>query len=393
MSPRGSSCERCGGASGAAACGDSAGITQPMRAESVWVAAEAACPRPPRGGVLLTARGAGAGSRAAHRAGPKDRAAPLTRAAERRGTGRLAATTAGPRPGAGSRPRRQRRGRFHPGELSRREPNSGQRLSIGRRSCLGFGCRLVCSAAFLTAVTMAEGVDCVRACRSEPRGQSNLRIWTGQRIDVAEGRSRPRRICDHGDTSGPDLCRLRRPYEANDKMNVWQKFPCDCQRMPAAPVRRLARTNSEPSRQDAGLLLANAFGEASTQCHSVRSWPLLTSQSTRQTPMLSRPDAGFSWSARCDGRLELRGCKRRDHDRRRDPSWSGDASGPLRVSCSYEPEPSWQDVRFVPGRSLPGSVHTMPLSPRNATQSTCRTAVLSRHDAGFSWSAGMRELP
>ena len=31
----------------------------------------------------------------------------------------------------------------------------------------------------------------------------------------------------------------------------WQEFPYDCQRMPAAPLRRLARTNSEPSRQDA----------------------------------------------------------------------------------------------------------------------------------------------
>src|SRR6266508_1203874 len=35
-------------------------------------------------------------------------------------------------------------------------------------------------------------------------------------------------------------------------MNAWQEFPYDCQRMPAAPLRRLARTNSEPSRQIAG---------------------------------------------------------------------------------------------------------------------------------------------
>jgi hypothetical protein len=36
------------------------------------------------------------------------------------GCGRAAATTAGPRPGVGARPRRRRRGRSYPGELSRR---------------------------------------------------------------------------------------------------------------------------------------------------------------------------------------------------------------------------------------------------------------------------------
>ncbi len=60
--------------------------SQPMRfaAEGIfrrnqWGRGRAACRRPNRGRRVGTPRGAGAGSRAARRAGPKDREAPLTR--------------------------------------------------------------------------------------------------------------------------------------------------------------------------------------------------------------------------------------------------------------------------------------------------------------------------
>src|SRR6266508_4023647 len=73
-----------------------------------------------------------------------------------------------------------------------------------------------------------------------------------------------------------------------------------------------------------------------------------------------------------------------------DPPWPADANSTLPAPWSYEPEPSWQHARFIPSRSFPGAVHTMPLSPLLTTQSTRLTPVLTRHDAGFSWSAGMR---
>src|SRR6266511_1590683 len=73
-----------------------------------------------------------------------------------------------------------------------------------------------------------------------------------------------------------------------------------------------------------------------------------------------------------------------------DPPWPADASRSLPASCSYEPRAIRQDARFIPSRSFPGAVHTMPLSPLLTTQSTRLTPVLTRHDAGFSWSAGMR---
>ena len=73
----------------------------------------AGVPSPAPGGVWATPRGAASGSRAAEgrSAGPRSA---LDAPAERRGIRRLAATTAGPRPGAGSRPRRRRRGRSLP---------------------------------------------------------------------------------------------------------------------------------------------------------------------------------------------------------------------------------------------------------------------------------------
>ena len=136
-------------------------------------------------------------------------------------------------------------------------------------------------------------------------GQS-LAARAGSKDRTTDGhrrrRSKPktRRICDHGApaTPEPDRCRQRRPYEAATRR--WTSgrnsltTVSGCQRRRCGDL--LARTRSYPGKMPA-LLLNNAFGEASTQCHSVRSWPLLTSQSTRQTPLLSRHDAGFSWSA------------------------------------------------------------------------------------------------
>jgi len=107
----------------------------------------------------------------------------------------------------------------------------------------------------------------------------------GGRIDIAEGRSRPRRVCDYGGASGPDLCRQRRPYEASDEMmNMWQEFLYGCQRMPAAPLRRLARTNPEPCRQFAG------FAPRQGLRGSVHALPLSAILTTSDQPVHS-PDA------------------------------------------------------------------------------------------------------
>src|SRR6266540_826070 len=67
-------------------------------------------------------------------------------------------------------------------------------------------------------------------------------------------------------------------------MNVWQEFPYDGQRMPAAPLRRLARTNSEPSRQLAG------FAPRQRLWGSVHAMPLSAILTTSDQPVHS-PDA------------------------------------------------------------------------------------------------------
>ena len=74
-----------------------------------------------------SARDAGVESRAAEGRSEGPRSV-LDAAAERRGMRRLATTTAGPRPGAGTRPRRRRRGRSKPWGCPRREPDAAARL-------------------------------------------------------------------------------------------------------------------------------------------------------------------------------------------------------------------------------------------------------------------------
>ena len=176
-------------------------------------------------------------------------------------------------------------------------------------------------------------------------------------------------------------------------MNVWQKFPYSCQRMPAAPLRRLTRMNSEPSRQLA------RFAPRRRLRGSVHALPLSPILTTSDRPVHS-PDG----PCRADAMRVSPGQRDATVARNRLAA-SDEITTGVRIHCGQRmpagsfvclartsPEPSWQDARFVPGRSFPGSVHAMPLSPRNATQSTCLTAVLSRHDTDFSWSAGMRRL-
>jgi hypothetical protein len=101
-----------------------------------------ACRRPTRGGVSPRPATAAAGSRAAESRSEGPRSV-LDVDGERRGIRRLAATTAGPRPGTGSRPRRRRRGRCHPCELSRRSRTAYRVCRSGLRFCLGCCCLLL----------------------------------------------------------------------------------------------------------------------------------------------------------------------------------------------------------------------------------------------------------
>ncbi len=103
----------------------------------------AACRRPTRGRRVCTPRGAGGrvkGGPEGRSEGPRNA---LDADGERRGISRLAARTAGPRTGAGSRPRRRRRGRSRLCELSRRSRTAYRVCRSGLRSCLGCCCLLV----------------------------------------------------------------------------------------------------------------------------------------------------------------------------------------------------------------------------------------------------------
>jgi hypothetical protein len=84
-------------------------------------------------------------------------------------------------------------------------------------------------------------------------------------------------------------------------MNMWQEFRCG-QRMPAAPLRRLARTNSEPSRQDARIAPGQGLRG------SVYALPLSAILTPSDQPIHSPAahvgqgnDASFSCSAGWDG--------------------------------------------------------------------------------------------
>jgi hypothetical protein len=188
-----------------------------------------------------------------------------------------------------------------------------------------------------------------------------------------------------------------------EMMNVWQEFLHGCQRMPAAPLWRLARTSSEPSRQIAG------FAPGQGLRGSVHALPLRAILTTSDQPVHSpAAHAGQGTMRVSAGQRDgngSRGTGMAASDEittaRPDPLWrmprapldslrSADASRSLPASWSYEPGAIPARCPICSRPKFPGSVHAMPLSPRTATRSTCQMAVLSRHDAGFSWSAGMR---
>ncbi len=139
----------------------------PMPAEySCGITAKVAAGRravaPAGGGVCARPAAAAVGSRAAEGRSEGPRSA-LDADGERRGIRRLAATTAGPRTGAGSRPRRRRRGRSPACELSRRSRTAYRVCRTGLRSCLGCCC-LVVSVVLVCWFAARFFLACWRCC-------------------------------------------------------------------------------------------------------------------------------------------------------------------------------------------------------------------------------------
>ncbi len=150
----------------------------------------AGVPSPAPGGVWATPRGAASGSRAAEgrSAGPRSA---LDAPAERRGIRRLAATTAGPRPGAGSRPRRRRRGRSLPcgcpGAAGQRDVSAVDGVRWGRSlvAVLSHSTRSHSTRAVRTTLTCMASMD-------EKRSVADVLIRPGPSRS-GDGRRSPQR--------------------------------------------------------------------------------------------------------------------------------------------------------------------------------------------------------
>ncbi len=168
----------------------SAGITAGSRPGGV--------PSPTRGDVSTRPATPAAGSKAAEGRSVGPRSA-LDAAGEWRGSRRLAATTAGPRTGAGSRPRRRRRGRSHPvscpGEAGQRTASADRVVASARvaaawccRWCWRVGCAGLssvcwwCCCWFLLVVLGAGPAD---GCRPVSFPLSARRFALGEASAVA----------------------------------------------------------------------------------------------------------------------------------------------------------------------------------------------------------------
>jgi hypothetical protein len=167
-----------------------------------------------------------------------------------------------------------------------------------------------------------------------------------------------------------------------EMMNVWQEFLHGCQRMPAAPLWRLARTSSEPSRQIAG------FAPGQGLRGSVHALPLRAILTTSDQPVHSpAAHAGQGTMRVSAGQRDgngSRGTGMAASDEittaRPDPLWRMPRAplDSLRSGCQQEPS----GVLVVRARSHPGempdlfstevfreastqchSVHVLPLGP------------------------------